>query len=348
MIINSNCGTIQQVLDKDFLMINSIIFSSLFEQSIHYNKIFRFATEDICSYMTAIPKIDTYLTVCGSGDQVINGILLGAKEIDTFDINYFAKYGLLLKIAAIKTLTKEEFIQAYQLGFNLNDIYKMLQVLPDDEVKMLVNILKMYGIKYLNRIFLDNKVPKELFIKINNYLQDNNYDQLKSMLDNVTINFIEADFYHILDYICGKRYDFINLSNIYEYINYDSGATKEKAQEYYQYIEYLMNSHLNGEGSLLLVYMYKWSKHEKERFLKLYNQEKILVGRYDKKSKIGYYQKGLTYQNLSYAYLYDVMEEKKYEEVFTNTVIFGNSLEREHDVAIVLRKEKYGNNKNND
>lgn len=344
MIINSNNDIFQQVLERDFSMINSILFGNLFGHNIHYNKIFRFATEDICSYMTAIPKVDSFLTVCGSGDQVINGILLGAKEIDAFDINYFAKHGLFLKIAAIKALTKEEFIQAYQLGFDLNTINKIIQVLPDNEANMIVNIIKMYGIEYLNKLFLDNKVPKELFIKINNYLQDNNYNQLRDMLDRVIINFIESDFYHLLGHINDKRYDFINLSNIYEYINYDYGTTRAKALDYYQFIEYLIDNHLKVEGSLLLAYMYKWNKHEKEHFLKLYGQEKVLVARYDKKTKMKYYQQGLTYQNLSYAYLYDVIAEKNFEEVFTDTVVFGNSLEREHDVAIVLRKERYGNN----
>lgn len=55
------------------------------------------------------------LTVCGSGDQVLSSILYGAKKVDTFDSNKLAYYNLKLKLAVLKTLEYEEFINFYSI-----------------------------------------------------------------------------------------------------------------------------------------------------------------------------------------------------------------------------------------
>lgn len=51
---------------------------------------YNFAIEDIASYTQVFENFNRYLSVCASGDQVLNGILYGATNIDTFDKNYFA------------------------------------------------------------------------------------------------------------------------------------------------------------------------------------------------------------------------------------------------------------------
>ncbi len=56
---------------------------------------------------------DKVLSVIGSGDQILNTLLTNPTRVDAFDISSFPKYFLKLKIAAIKSLTREEYIKFF-------------------------------------------------------------------------------------------------------------------------------------------------------------------------------------------------------------------------------------------
>ena len=167
-------------------------------------------------------------------------------------------------------------------------------------------------------------------------MQDNNYELIKRLIDDVNINFIESDLYNLIPFVKNKKYNCINLSNIYEYLNYDKTASIKKVLTYTEFIDYLINNNLDNDGSIMFAYMYKWNRNVKDYFDILYRTNKELVSRYDNKIKKNLYNKGLTYQNLSYSMLYDVF--KNFEEIITNTIIYGNSIEKNHDVALVLKK----------
>ena len=51
------------------------------------------------------------LTVCSSGDHVLNAVLRGCSDITTFDINKFTFYYLDLKMAAIESFSRTDFLQ---------------------------------------------------------------------------------------------------------------------------------------------------------------------------------------------------------------------------------------------
>ena len=53
------------------------------------------------------------LTVIGSGNQVINGILAGTENFDVFDISIFPEYYLYLQLASVMALSKEEYLEYY-------------------------------------------------------------------------------------------------------------------------------------------------------------------------------------------------------------------------------------------
>ena len=348
--INNEDGSnyIKRVYERDFKMMSSIVFNSLLNkksESNNYNKLYRFATEDMATYMPKLDNMNTYLSICGSSEQIFNGILLGAKNIDVFDINYFAKHGLMLRVAAIKALTKDELIKFYSSKLDLDLFYKILDYLDDYEKSFWYNIINCYGDVLINRLFYKTRLNIDQIIDINLYLQDNNYELIKRLIDDVNINFIESDLYNLIPFVKNKKYNCINLSNIYEYLNYDKTASIKKALTYKEFIDYLINNNLDNDGSIMFAYMYKWNRNVKDYFDILYRTNKELVSRYDNKIKKNLYNKGLTYQNLSYSMLYDVF--KNFEEIITNTIIYGNSIEKNHDVALILRKGSYGNSKNN-
>ena len=75
--------------------------------------VYRFTNEDITSYYHHLKDKSKILTVIGSGDQVLNSILAGCRNIDCFDISVFPEYSLYLRIAGIMELSKKEFIDYY-------------------------------------------------------------------------------------------------------------------------------------------------------------------------------------------------------------------------------------------
>ena len=75
--------------------------------------IYRFTNESIELYKNYLMNRKKVLSVTASGDQILNSILFGSKEIDSFDISRFPKYYFELKKAAIETLTRDEFIDFF-------------------------------------------------------------------------------------------------------------------------------------------------------------------------------------------------------------------------------------------
>ena len=74
-------------------------------------KIYPFTTENISGYIDKFNLKDkSLLTVGSSGDQVINAILKGCKDITLLDINPYTKFYYYLKVASILTLNLDEFM----------------------------------------------------------------------------------------------------------------------------------------------------------------------------------------------------------------------------------------------
>ena len=65
------------------------------------------------------------LCVIGSGDQLLNILLSKPDKVDAFDISVFPRYFLELKIAAIKTLSREEYISFFidDIDYRKEDYY---------------------------------------------------------------------------------------------------------------------------------------------------------------------------------------------------------------------------------
>ena len=75
-----------------------------------YSRIYTFTTENINGYIKYFDlKNKSLLTVGSSGDQILNAYFYCARDITLFDINPYAKYYVYLKVAAILSLTYDEF-----------------------------------------------------------------------------------------------------------------------------------------------------------------------------------------------------------------------------------------------
>ena len=200
------------------------------------------------------------LTVIGSGDQVLNSILLGSENIDAFDISRFPKYFLGLKIAAIKVLTYDEFIAFffnYKKSFPRN-LYKKVVSTMDGELKEFWSkvastrlLTTNYSPRsvYFSGLFMNDPKASSSAIQLNPYLNEKNYYLLKKKIDYANIRCLTGNIMHLGDQI-DKPYDFVNLSNIYMYqmsiLTNDADSNQEE-----KYKHFVKNLKLNPDGRVL-------------------------------------------------------------------------------------------------
>ena len=69
--------------------------------------------EDVSIYKDYLKNSRRILSVISSGDQIIESITSEKKIIDCFDISKYPKYYLMLKLAALKALKKEDYVKLF-------------------------------------------------------------------------------------------------------------------------------------------------------------------------------------------------------------------------------------------
>ncbi len=160
---------------------------------------------------TVIPDVKKVLTVAGSGDQALFYKLAGAKIVDTFDITCNARVVQDMKFVAIKNMNpveyKELLIKTHRsdgaaLEFFLCDMWNLL---PDETQKIIQNgkFDMIFGCGLDASFYPENiPTPKE-------------FEKLRKVL-NKPFGFIWSDL-ESLSIKLTKKYDVINLSNIFDY-----------------------------------------------------------------------------------------------------------------------------------
>lgn len=189
-----------------------------------FNSIYLFTTENIAGYMNDLDLNNKrIITVTGSSDHIINAILMGSNDITTFDINPLSKYYMDLKLEAIKELSYDEFLDFLLYDTDKTLSYKIIKKLKmdKDSKKFWLNKLKendndglkmkysnLFNLKYFD---IENKMNCNL------YFNKENYDIIKDRLEYVKIEYVESN---IIDLKINKKYDYMFLSNISDYICY--------------------------------------------------------------------------------------------------------------------------------
>ena len=76
--------------------------------------VYIYATEMCSSYYHIVDvKRKRVLTVCGSGDQILNAYFFGAEVVVGFDLNANSERMLRLKVVAIKELAYKKFLKFF-------------------------------------------------------------------------------------------------------------------------------------------------------------------------------------------------------------------------------------------
>ncbi len=199
--------------------------------------IYKKTNEKLNEFIDLLLNKDKVLSVIGSGDQILNTLLTKPSKIDAFDISVFPKFFLKLKIASIKSLSRDEYIKFFfsttETGLDeyYDDLYfdkirKELDSETEDFWTYLFQYNDWYDI-YNSTLFSSESVIEEQALVQNKYLENDEYYKLREILQNAEINYIESN---LLDLRINDTYDLIYLSNILEYV---------KKSEYFDKIDEL-------------------------------------------------------------------------------------------------------------
>ena len=244
--------------------------------------IYPFTNENISGYIDMFDLKDkSLLTVGSSGDQVINAILKGCKEITLIDINPFTKYYFNLKKAAILTLSYDEFFKffcyidypkafKYNLGaFNYESYIKLKNLLKklDEESYLfwdtLFDVCSANDVR--KKLFESDEERFSVVKGLNSYLKDeDSFNETKTKIKNINPKFIKGDIFKTK---LEKSYDNIFLSNIGTYYSLEDNK---------KLIDKLDNN-LNINGKMLMCYLYRTTKDTKykEEWAPIYNLDKL-------------------------------------------------------------------------
>ena len=201
------------------------------------------------------------MTVGSSGDQALNAILCGSRDITVFDLCPFAREYYYLKVAAIKTLTIGEFLKFFcyknypmtfisnKMSFNLELYLKISEVLKNtnEEIKYFWDEIFMHynGQIIRKRLFSSDEYQSKIVSVMNRYLNNEDiYNELAKKIDNVSVKFIYGDIFN--DTIDGC-FDNIFLSNLATYYSLDKMKVLFNKME----------NALRDNGKMLIAYLYQ-------------------------------------------------------------------------------------------
>ena len=243
--------------EQDSIIAQQIIsnsYNNFFGKGTFHNTsvIYKKSNERIECYRDYLVNRDSVLSVVASGDQIINCILGGTKEIDAFDISIFPKYFLFLKLAAIKTLSHDEYIDFFYNQLTTSDKYddyygEIRNALDKENEEFwdsLFDYFSWFDI-YNSMLFSNEVMVKEDAIRQNLYLQKEYFKKIKQLITKVQFNIYNGNILSLVNTF-DKKYDLVYLSNIINYVDVN------------EYKEMLPKFNLKPNG-IVLTYLFSFT-----------------------------------------------------------------------------------------
>jgi len=201
---------------------------NIYGMDTNFVNIYSFSNENLAGYLRENNYQDKMaLTVGSSADQILNLINYNCQDITLVDINPFVKYYYELKKAAIFGLNRDEFLDFFcnkmrtkilSTGPFEKRIYKKIAGYLSEESQMFwEKLLQKYHTRILKQyLFIPGELLRDSLILNNDYLLQDNFNVLRKKINNVKIEFVQAN---ILNYDFGlEQYDYILLSNVFDYL----------------------------------------------------------------------------------------------------------------------------------
>lgn len=228
------------------------------------SSIYRSTNENMndSNYIELLKDNKSILSVIGSGDQILNSILLGSLDIDAFDINRFVKYYLEFKMSAIISLSYEEYLSFFydKKTFNRKLYSKVIDNMKGESKEFWQNIANYKGLTfgkdkyspkevYNSSLFIPGTITKENAINNNPYLSRKDYYLLKNKINEAKIRYFNGNIFELAKTL-DRDYDFINLSNIGMYTR-DFILPQFNNEPSDDYKNFISNLRLNPDGKVL-------------------------------------------------------------------------------------------------
>lgn len=206
-----------------------------------YTSAYVVTNEELRTSMGFIPKkCENALVVAASGDHPLFCSLYGAKHVDTFDVSYNAKCLMDIKVAALNCLDYLDYGQFLEelrascksSSINITNVKymdKILQKLPKAESDY---------IRVLNEEPLFSRGPSPIESGVLPTFTE--YCKMRKKIVK-PYDFFLTNVYGLEKYL-KKTYDFIHLSNIFDYV----------AEGHYEEILLPLMQHMNLGGRILI------------------------------------------------------------------------------------------------
>lgn len=253
----------------------SIMKCDAYNNNKYYPKklLYPFTTENISGYINYFDLNNkSLLTVGSSGDQVINAILYGCKDITLYDIVSNSKYYYYLKCAGLISLTKNEFLEFFRyrdydgwkknsnvFNFNIynNKIKKVLRLLDYESYLYFDELFNTYSNITIREALFEYDEDNTIILERSNLYLKNDiiYNQIKDKIKEVKPKFICKNIFDIDN---NKKYDNIWLSNIAQWLNSENEILDMVNKVYF-------NS-LKQNGKMLVSYLYRTSKNSNFKY----------------------------------------------------------------------------------
>lgn len=263
MEINKQFKNFEEYLNNlDYNMAGEkLLIPEFYDDDDNYttNHAFAISNENLPEFFKKLNlKNKKVLTVGSSGDQALNAILRGCTDVTIIDANIFTQYFVEYKLAVIKTFDFTTFGELFITSdfFNWQTYAKISHLLSPkvkhfyDELMLLQDTSDSYGAFSAKAIkekmlYVDHRDRHSLF-----YKNEKCYLKLQSLLNsqNIKINYINAELLNF-PYVLKEKYDFIYLSNIYDYFK---GIDKQISFE--RAINNIYTNNLNKKGKIVLNY----------------------------------------------------------------------------------------------
>ncbi|MBQ4558613.1 MAG: DUF3419 family protein [Clostridia bacterium] len=217
------------------------------------DRAYPFSNERLCDMAKLFRNKKRVLTVGSSGDQALNSIYYGAKDVDItiMDADIFTKYYVDYKIATIKNLdfdTFTKFFIDFEKPFIYNVHKKIFQDMDEESQAFWATIFLEGGDTELRQRLLKTNDLFDEQIQSEFYKSERAYKTLQHKLrqGNYSLNYETAEFNEFPQAAEGK-YDLIMLSNIYDYVS-DS--------EFKKVVNSLHANNLSPNGKIQLHYIF--------------------------------------------------------------------------------------------
>ncbi len=185
--------------------------------------IYRTTNEQINKYQDFLKNREKALSIIASGNQILNTIYEGTKNITGFDISTFPRYYLELQIAALNIFGLKDYINFIYGDIDdeeFDDMYYTINpILEKESREFWDGLLNFFDFSEItaSTLFSNEIVSPRNVIEKNIYLQsEENYQRLKNNIQQVNLEYITGDIFSLTKKL-DTKYDFINLSSIIYY-----------------------------------------------------------------------------------------------------------------------------------